>query len=40
MMEKQPKKGMRRYLWALGLAALACLAAALWWLWRGRRATC
>ena len=38
MMEKQPKKGMRRYLWALGLAALACLAAALWWLWRGRSA--
>ena len=38
MMEKQPKKGMRRYLWALGLAALVCLAAALWWLWRGRSA--
>ena len=38
MMEKQPKKGMRRYLWALGLAALACLAVALWWLWRGRSA--
>ena len=35
-MEKQQGKGPALYLWLLGGVAALCLAAALWWMLRGR----